>query len=352
MAIKYRWLAQQLRKKVYDNMEKGVPRLPSEQDLCRHYGVSRQTVRQSLALLEQEGLITRKQGSGSFITGLTSGRNAVGLLLADDQDSYRAALLEEIRQSLPQKGFTANVYLTGNRICAEHAILSELLETPPRGLLVEGVKSALPNPNLDLYRQLHSMGVPAVFLRGSYGALPQAPCIREDDTAGTALLTAHLLHQGHRDVGAVFQLDDAQGQRRFQGFAETLRGAGLPVRDEQICWYVTEDLEPSYSAPYGFLLRMAQTRLQGCTAVVCQNGDVAYWLSRLLPDTVMASCEDTCAGTGNLLPFTALERRPRELGKAAVQAITDRLRGLPAYSRELPLKLAVRDGDRLPSATP
>jgi GntR family transcriptional regulator len=42
-------------------------RLPSEPDLCQHFGVSRTTVRQALARLEQEGLLVRRKGQGTFV---------------------------------------------------------------------------------------------------------------------------------------------------------------------------------------------------------------------------------------------------------------------------------------------
>jgi GntR family transcriptional regulator len=42
-------------------------RLPSEPDLCDHFGLSRTTIRQALARLEQEGLISRRKGQGTFV---------------------------------------------------------------------------------------------------------------------------------------------------------------------------------------------------------------------------------------------------------------------------------------------
>jgi GntR family transcriptional regulator len=42
--------------------------IPSEAELCRHYGVSRGTIRRAVADLVQQGLVCRRQGSGSFVS--------------------------------------------------------------------------------------------------------------------------------------------------------------------------------------------------------------------------------------------------------------------------------------------
>jgi GntR family transcriptional regulator len=42
-------------------------RLPSESELCGHFEISRTTVRQALARLEQEGMVIRRKGFGTFV---------------------------------------------------------------------------------------------------------------------------------------------------------------------------------------------------------------------------------------------------------------------------------------------
>jgi GntR family transcriptional regulator len=61
----------QLRQLIRDEIAAGRwepgERIPSENELCRHFGVSRTTVRQALSELESEGLLHKEKGRGSFV---------------------------------------------------------------------------------------------------------------------------------------------------------------------------------------------------------------------------------------------------------------------------------------------
>ena len=51
--------------------------LPSEAELCRSYDISRNTVRQAIGALEEEGFVVRKRGKGTFVTDPNTRRKGV-----------------------------------------------------------------------------------------------------------------------------------------------------------------------------------------------------------------------------------------------------------------------------------
>ena len=124
MAIKYKWLAAKLREQLPDYAARGQHQLPTEVELASRYKVSRQTVRQALAQLTQEGLIEKRQGSGSFLTGRLRSfdQNIVSILISSDSDYTYPTFLYHLRHELQRKNFMLRVHITGNDIAKERSI--------------------------------------------------------------------------------------------------------------------------------------------------------------------------------------------------------------------------------------
>lgn len=86
----YRQLADLLRQLIRSGNSSPGTILPSENQLIRDYGVGRVTVRNALALLRSEGLVTTRRGFGTQVRGAPS-RTVVNVT-AGDQISARMPL--------------------------------------------------------------------------------------------------------------------------------------------------------------------------------------------------------------------------------------------------------------------
>ena len=73
-------IAQQIKEKIINGEFKPGDKLPSENEFCKIYGVSRVVVRQALSTLLALGLIETKFGEGSFVKQPESGQMLNGLI--------------------------------------------------------------------------------------------------------------------------------------------------------------------------------------------------------------------------------------------------------------------------------
>ena len=377
MAIKYKWLVEQLREIISDSIQKGINKLPTEQELAARYRVSRQTVRAALAVLEDEREIRRIKGSGAYITGLSSleDQNIVGILIPDEQQYEYPALINDIRVTLAAEGFSCKVYPTHNHVDQERQILQFLLKSPLRALIVEPVKSALPSPNTELYQKLIQKGTSILFLGCAYPQLSQIPVIYEDNLYGAGLLVQSLVEKGHSSIAGIFQMDDQRGLERYQGFLDAMQNQGLTVPDRNICWYTTQELDDfRQSRDISFLKKFLERITPDYTAFICEDDFIAWLLweelslgqeKRIAPYAPLSSSlqntgftaasaghsfEATIAlatfntsylTTSGLLCATTLTHQTHQPGTLAAQMSINKLKGLPVSSQEVPWQLSL-----------
>lgn len=349
---KYQLLADQLREELLRSNGQAGWKLPTEQELAQQFQFSRQTVRHALRLLEEEGLIQRRQGSGSYATGRIPGATPrqIAVVTSFLDDYIFPTILHDASELFARRGYSTAVYATENQVSVEREILLRLLEEPVSGLLVEGSKTALPTPNADLYQRLRQAKIPMVFLHGAYHELPGVPCVADDNYGGGYQLARYLTSKGHRHIAGIFKSDDVQGPQRYHGVISAIRDAGLPIQDSRFAWYGTEDrrclLEEKDSR---LLTDFLQKRLDGATAVICYNDEIAYPLiqtllaaGRRVPEEVaVVSFDNSHLSQIGPVPVTSLSHRSR-MGQVAAEEMFRLLQGEPAHSKFLEWELISR----------
>ncbi len=234
------------------------------------------------------------------------------------------------------------------RTTPESLELQGLLRQPLGGLIVEGSKTALPNPNLDLYEKLDRTGFPMVFLHGCYRELKNPVCVSDDNFGGGYLAARHLITRGHARIAGIFKSDDIQGHQRYLGYLSAIRDAGLPLADSQVLWYTTEERRFLMDYSHNDMLEhFLQFYLKDCTAVVCYNDEIADRLIRLLLSKSRRVPEDVAVVSfdnsyySDLCPvrITSLAHEAHKMGGLAAQLLLDQMAGKPVQSSSISWKL-------------
>ncbi|WP_207653738.1 GntR family transcriptional regulator [Scatolibacter rhodanostii] len=331
---KYLQLFEQIKSEILQGVYVGGQKIPGENETAEKYGMSRQTVRQALAMLEQEQFVERKQGSGTYIKESKKERKKtwrVGVIATYISEYIFPSILRGMESELTENGFSMMLNATGNRVDSERAILEEYLKKPVDGLIVEGTKTALPNPNLSLYEKLEKKGIPVVFFNGYYPQNQEQIYVVMNDKRGGYQAVSHLISKGHKKIAGIFKNDDRQGLNRYAGYLEALIEHKLPIQDEWVIWFNSENRR--------YLLadegaRVIQS-LQDCTAVVCYNDEIAVKLVNLLKscdkevpqDMAVISFDHSLFSDLSAVPLTSLNHPKEVLGSVAARKLLNMMEG-------------------------
>ncbi len=330
-------------------------RLPSENELMERFGVSRQTVRRALEELTESGSVEGRRGSGTYVTAntrrYTDQEVRIAVMLTYVDTYIFPAIIKGIESVLTPEGCTMQIVMTDNAVEKERMLLKEFIRTQSvDGIIAETVKSGLPNPNLNLYRELEKLGIPVLFVNSFYTDL-DIPHVSMDDRMAGYLAARHLIECGHRRIGGIFKADDGQGHLRYAGYMDALMGNDIKVRGGQVIWVDSEQLKNMEEESAGF-----QKRLKGCTACVCYNDETAYKLVRIcqvagkhVPEEFsIVGIDNSALAQFCPVPLTSLENPAEELGRTAAEMMTGRiLRNEKMESREFEPELVMRSSVRV-----
>ena len=247
MQPKYQTIASELKAKIQTGKYKHADMLPTEYALVSEYGVSRQTIRQALSILEQDGYIEKRRGSGSHILrsyvpkpASLSPQRTIAVVTTYISNYIFPTILREIETTLSQNNCMSLLFATQNQVSAERKVLQNLLSAQIDGIIIEGTKTAFPNPNLDLIQELMNKNIPLVFINGCYSQLQNVVSVLDDNAGGGQMLVHYLAEKGHQKIAGIFKYDDMQGHGRYLGYANGLQTCGLTLNDDLVLWYSTD----------------------------------------------------------------------------------------------------------------
>ena len=353
--LKYMKLFHELQEQILNGTLAPGDRLESEPKLGEQYGVSRQTVRQAIALLEKEGMVNRIQGSGTYIRPMERLRRrahtkTIALVVTSENEYILPPIISGISSTLMNAGYTTNLYITNNSRENERRILREILDNPPDGLLLEPSRNAVFQCNSDLYREIEER-LPCVLLHSEFPGR-NLPCISPDNVRTAERAIQYLHERGHRHIGGIFKSDDYAAHLRFVGYAAGLRRCGLPLDESCVTWYTTESIDYLYDGSYGnYLYQLLQT----CTAMVCFNDEIAvrlYQFARrrniVVPrDLSLISFDDSNLNNRMEFPISSYIHPKEKLGIKAAENLLQRIEN-PEFDAnyKFQLDLAERDSVR------
>ena len=265
---------QTLKDIIIDDIQNGVlnegDKLPSEIELQKNHEVSRHTVRVALDQLENEGIIAKEHGIGSFVKLQRKERNrTIGVITTYMSDYIFPEIIRGIERELTEQDYSMLLVNTNNNPNTERKALQMMLDNNVEGIIIEPTKSSYYNPNIDMYLNIRKNGTELITINAEMEDL-DLPFIGINDVKAAYVNTSYLIENNHVEIGAIFKSDDKQGKERLRGYINALSENGLPYRNHNVIMYTTEDQDNKILNEVNDLIDK-----QEVTAIVCYNDIIA-----------------------------------------------------------------------------
>lgn len=346
---KYEEIINYIEREMADGVLKPGAKMHSENQLVKLFSVSRQTVRKAIGVLEEKGSVNRVRGSGTYVSKEgrepAEQRKRIAVITTYVESYIFPRTIQGIERKLFEQGYTVQIAFTNNMPEREKTILEDLLEKEDvAGIIVEGTKSGLPNPNLPIYRRLMKRKLPILFINTFYPEL-EIPHVSLNDAGAARQAVEYLIERGHRDIGVILKLDDGQGRLRYLGYLQAMRAAGLTVTDSRMVWIDTDE-----SKQLAFCADRLLPRLESCTAVLCYNDQIAFQMIQLLqergirvPEQLsVISIDDSDLARHSEVPITSLPHPKEKLGEKAAEALLALMAGKRDVTYEFDTRIVER----------
>jgi DNA-binding LacI/PurR family transcriptional regulator len=335
---KYMRIVESLRAGIHAGHYRNGARLPSEAELVRRFSVSRMTAVKAMQMLQQEGLLTRRTGSGTYASEVErrGGKPVFGLIIPD---LGQTEIFEPICQGMSASpnaaghslawGHAGGVGATASKEDEAEQLCQQYIDQRVSGVFFAPVEFGprRDTVNRRVLKMLKSAHIPVVLLDRcvlDYPARSEYDVVGLDNRRAGFVMTEHLIRQGAKRVGFLAVQGSAETvEDRIVGYREALFTHGIPYVAERVL----------RTDPADSTVISAAVNTAGIDAFLCANDNTAALLMRsilslglLVPgDIRIAGIDDVRYASLLPVPLTTLHQPCLEIGAAAIAAMQDRI---------------------------
>lgn len=361
---KHRAITGQLATEILAGKYNQTGRLPSEKQLVKRFGVSRPTINQALRGLQEQGIVERRVGSGTYLSaGKTSSfalrpaRPQLGMIVPSLRHTeIFESIVGEIATLVRGGDYDFWPGMTATPV-GEPRMNVEEAEALCEKFIREGVRGVFLVPfehqadredaNRRIAERLRLAGIPLVLIDRDIGPFPIRSAydlIGIDNFSGGYQLAEHLIKLGMRRPAYVMRpLTASTVDARIAGVRTAMLTLGVDVPRHLVQAGDPADLK----FVRGFL------RAHSPDAVLCANDHIAAQLLQSLnrlgvrvPDDLKIVGFDNVPFSSLLtVPLTTMEQSCRDIAVTAFHALRDRISHptLPPRTHMLTPRLVVRE---------
>lgn len=191
-------LLDELRHKIKTGELAPETQLPGEWELVEQLGVSRATIQRAWQSAQEEGLIYRVAGKGTFVAAPEPDedrRRAIGFFIPEYRGTFAVQMLSGAERVLREHGYHVQFALTDRNIDEENRLLQQLINDDVRGCILVPARG----PTSGRLLASNALKVPVVLMDRPVNGL-LLPCVTSNNYVGGLQAMNHLVELGHRDV--------------------------------------------------------------------------------------------------------------------------------------------------------
>ncbi len=194
----YAKIAEALKEEIRNGHFRPGDKLPTEEELCKIYSVSRGTVRRAFQILESEGTISKRQGIGSFVKNGSEKISAKSIGLILPYMKYMGAdLLLGIEKAIRSFGYHLVFFNSEGNVDLETGIINKLINSDISGIILYTLEGEYNDEGI---RRLIASEKPFVLI-DRYLPHISTSWIVSDNYNGGYKMTEYLIGKGHRKIG-------------------------------------------------------------------------------------------------------------------------------------------------------